>query len=309
MKKTILVADGENRNFYFTFQFFLKSDVIVEVNSQPATNYNLIPNSSGLNADIPFSGGCVCFSKPPKQTDVVTIYRNLPLKRIADYQPTVPYDPKTLNYDFNYLMELIKDLRDDMATISNQPSESKNKEEIDVLSAKFDVVLSVLKNLKEQLDQEPDIDLSAINASIDSLAASISDLSATVSTNSSNITNLSTFKDGVLDYVIESQAPTTANDYTWYRKYASGWVEQGGISSTGTTAAGKKIIFPIPMANSSYNVAFSVPTSWNEQEIVYHVRGATKNQTEINVVGIQQQHQYTVRQNLTFTWIVCGMAA
>lgn len=30
------------------------------------------------------------------------------------------------------------------------------------------------------------------------------------------------------DYVIESQMPTEENGYTWYRKYKSGWLEQGG---------------------------------------------------------------------------------
>ena len=31
------------------------------------------------------------------------------------------------------------------------------------------------------------------------------------------------------DAVIEFQRPTAENNYTWYRKYASGWVEQGGL--------------------------------------------------------------------------------
>lgn len=30
------------------------------------------------------------------------------------------------------------------------------------------------------------------------------------------------------DYVTEWQTPTAENNYTWYRKYKSGWVEQGG---------------------------------------------------------------------------------
>ena len=37
--------------------------------------------------------------------------------------------------------------------------------------------------------------------------------------------------------VIDFQEPTAANNYTWYRKYADGWVEQGGIW-TGTLSAG-----------------------------------------------------------------------
>lgn len=41
----------------------------------------------------------------------------------------------------------------------------------------------------------------------------------------------------VADYVIETQLPTSSNNYSWYRLYKSGWVEQGGyysVSSGGT---------------------------------------------------------------------------
>lgn len=35
-----------------------------------------------------------------------------------------------------------------------------------------------------------------------------------------------------VDYVIETQLPTAQNNYTWYRLYKSGWVEQGGKITT-----------------------------------------------------------------------------
>lgn len=50
------------------------------------------------------------------------------------------------------------------------------------------------------------------------------------------------------DYVVDFQAPTAANNNTWYRKYKSGWVEQGGIKEAGTTT----INFPVAMANTDY---------------------------------------------------------
>lgn len=50
------------------------------------------------------------------------------------------------------------------------------------------------------------------------------------------------------DYVVDSQAPTAANNYTWYRKYKSGWVEQGGIKDVNTTT----VNFPVTMANTDY---------------------------------------------------------
>lgn len=49
------------------------------------------------------------------------------------------------------------------------------------------------------------------------------------------------------DYVVETQLPTALNNYTWYRKYKSGWVEQGGVTSTDGTQT-----LPVEMADTNY---------------------------------------------------------
>ena len=51
-----------------------------------------------------------------------------------------------------------------------------------------------------------------------------------------------------VDYVVAS-AVAPDNSY-WYRKYKSGWVEQGGFYSGGTY--NPTITFPVPMANANY---------------------------------------------------------
>jgi hypothetical protein len=58
--------------------------------------------------------------------------------------------------------------------------------------------------------------------------------------------------------VIAFQAPTAQNNYTWYRKYADGWVEQGGqtISSAGNTA--KNITFPVAMVDTNYTAQVTI---------------------------------------------------
>ena len=53
--------------------------------------------------------------------------------------------------------------------------------------------------------------------------------------------------------VIEFQAPTAENGYTWYRKYADGWVEQGG-KFTAMNTVNLVISLPIPMASSVYSI-------------------------------------------------------
>lgn len=58
--------------------------------------------------------------------------------------------------------------------------------------------------------------------------------------------------------VIAFQAPTAANNYTWYRKYADGWVEQGGIvdygSLVGGSARSSNVTFPVVMKDTHYQV-------------------------------------------------------
>lgn len=51
--------------------------------------------------------------------------------------------------------------------------------------------------------------------------------------------------------VIEFQAPTSANNYTWYRKYADGWVEQGGCVPTVNDGVWT-ITLPVAMADAHY---------------------------------------------------------
>lgn len=55
------------------------------------------------------------------------------------------------------------------------------------------------------------------------------------------------------DFVVEYQAPTAQNDYTWYRLYASGWVEQGGQWTTASAAYNSyTVTLPVVMNDTSY---------------------------------------------------------
>ena len=56
------------------------------------------------------------------------------------------------------------------------------------------------------------------------------------------------------DAVIDYQEPTSANNYTWYRKYKSGWVEQGGWRNN----YGGTITFPIAMSLTNQYTAILV---------------------------------------------------
>ena len=64
------------------------------------------------------------------------------------------------------------------------------------------------------------------------------------------------------DAVIAYQTPDPNNDYKWYRKYASGWVEQGGkTTQTATSSVNATILFPVEMQGTEYTITFSVCSS------------------------------------------------
>lgn len=66
----------------------------------------------------------------------------------------------------------------------------------------------------------------------------------------------------MIDYVVEKQEPTSSNNNTWYRKYASGWVEQGGLyTNPSATSSGYTQNLPIAMSDTNYHVMVSIFTS------------------------------------------------
>jgi hypothetical protein len=92
--------------------------------------------------------------------------------------------------------------------------------------------------------------------------------------------------------LIAVQRPTADNNYTWYRKYSDGWVEQGGIDNTG--AGTKTITFPIVMKDANYTILTTTESST-----------ATHNAT----VNNRTTTSFTAsKSNTACFWQVSGMA-
>lgn len=98
------------------------------------------------------------------------------------------------------------------------------------------------------------------------------------------------------DYVVEWQMPTTENNHTWYRKYKSGWVEQGGIiDSPGTTPEIQTL--PIEMRDDRYCLLYSVLFN-NSNTVNSQIRNKTSSG-----FGIKCSTTAT-----NATWYACGIA-
>ena len=53
-----------------------------------------------------------------------------------------------------------------------------------------------------------------------------------------------------IDTLVAFQAPNAGNNYTWYRKYSSGWIEQGWRQTW--SGAWTTVTLPVPMADANY---------------------------------------------------------
>lgn len=297
MQKVSYMGNGTSKEFYFNFPYFENSNIVVTVNNRSAPTYSVVGTSGGLDADIPYTGGKIVFETAPSSLDSITIARHLSLSRIVDYQPLAKIEPTLLNQDMNYMMEVLKDLQDELDSFRTQYADISDKESTTTLLARIAAISE---------------EITAVNAQIIALGD--------VSTIRSNITTLDTRTTGLYDYVIESQAPTVENNYTWYRKYKSGWIEQGGIAKMQATTnqwMGITVEFPKQMANNLYTATGTAYGLDSVSTLLVCIGGINSN-NEDNGTGktttnmfIQTEALYgdAVSRVRWINWQVSGVAA
>lgn len=174
MQKVSYMGDGTTTEFNFNFPYYQDTNVIVTKNDETATGYSVVGTPAGEDADIPYNGGKVVFETAPTALDCITIKRFLPMSRIVDYQPTAKIDPTTLNQDINYLMEVIKDRKDEMDALYAQCEEIADKESTETILARISAIHE---------------EIVTIDAKITALG-DISTLRQNVTTNTNDITSL-----------------------------------------------------------------------------------------------------------------------
>ena len=189
------------------------------------------------------------------------------------------------------MMEVLKDMQDDLDGFSTQYAEIVDKESTNFLLTQIAAVSQEINNISQQITALGDI--SVVHQSI--------------TTNAENITILDTRTTCLLDYVIETQLPTAENNYTWYRKYRSGWVEQGGYCSGSGSWGSTQVILPVPMANAYYTLTVSGDTPASSDytnNTAATVRGCTRSST----TG-RTSTSFYVQSNNIVSWQVSGIAA
>jgi len=314
MQKVSYMGNGSTTEFSFNFPYFENSNIVVTVNNQSAPTYTVVGTSGGLDADIPYTGGKIVFETAPSSLDCITIARHLSLSRIADYQPLAKIEPTLLNQDMNYMMEVLKDLQDELDSLHAQYADIADKESTATLLARINAIHDEIIAVSAQISAIGDI--STLTQTVNGLVTTteghtitIGEHTTTLGTHTTNIGTLDARTTGIIDYVVASQAPTSANNYTWYRKYKSGWVEQGGTMTwdlnNNNTWITNSVSFPQTMQDTSYTPIFSIEEFPGlEQEIT--VTSDVKNASSL-VSGMYREHPRAITNPVYIYWFVVGM--
>lgn len=109
--------------------------------------------------------------------------------------------------------------------------------------------------------------------------------------------------------VIAFQAPTAQNNYTWYRKYADGWVEQGGVftATVNNGNSNNTCNFPITMKDTHYAASVGGGYISNVSFMQWDVVGKTT--TYVSIAGDTKTTTISGYTTNECSWQVSGMAA
>ena len=103
-------------------------------------------------------------------------------------------------------------------------------------------------------------------------------------------------------FLVDVQYPTAENNYTWYRKYSDGWVEQGGRLNTDVSS--QTITMSVEMADTTYSIMLSIG-KWSGS--------GTGGYAEMHAWGTRTTTNFHVDtragSDVTGQWEVRGMAA
>lgn len=108
--------------------------------------------------------------------------------------------------------------------------------------------------------------------------------------------------------IIEFQEPTSANNYTWYKKYRNGWVEQGGHYTHNNVQGTVTTTLVIAMADTHYDLQITKEggsaanaTTYYEYMSIYNNNSKTTTSFKVQMTAANRLNGYD--------WQVSGMAA
>ena len=100
------IADGQQKEFQFFFKIYEPENVKVYIED--------IEQTSGysLSTQDDVQGGIIIFDTAPESGKLVTIYRNLELKRTTNFKEGGPFRSSNVNSEFDYQLSCLEQLED-----------------------------------------------------------------------------------------------------------------------------------------------------------------------------------------------------
>ncbi|MDR1026924.1 MAG: hypothetical protein LBL46_00725 [Rickettsiales bacterium] len=283
MNKMTYAADGVSAEFDFAHKWFRPADIRAFVNGAPiecsvrpaadAPEYET-PEMSAAN-DLGIAahfGGRVVLATPPAAGATITIIRRVSIdERLVAVSRTSAVRPGDFNLFADWMTEYLKDLAADFAGLD---------------------------------DAEILPELTAGVAAARELLGDASNLVTTAQL-AEAVQSLTAAMENEPGRVVEQSAPG-ANP--WFRKYKSGWVEQGGSTSGVASAAGKPIQFPIQMCDTNYNFQLtpSISAAPNAQALSIASLYSGKSASGITAITTANNASYS---GFSFSWQVSGYCA
>lgn len=99
-------GDGSTTEFSFAFTIFDESDIDVYADDTLLTE--------GYSVNRQEQGGIVVFEKAPAAGTIITLYRNLELKRTTNFQEVGPFRTSKVNLEFDYQLACMEQLQDNI---------------------------------------------------------------------------------------------------------------------------------------------------------------------------------------------------
>lgn len=264
------VADGTVTEFSYAFELFKEEELVVYIGEERQQDFTL-----QMNEDM--VGGKVIFEEPPLKDSLVTLVRELTIERITDFATGGILRASELNLEFNYLTACLQEIADglnrsiilpayaieaDYDSTLPVPEANKilmwNEEGTGLVNST--VAVGELEDSLAQVTQGVQTSLTLVQekaAFVTQKAQQVQQLASDVAECEENMeqalaskanANLSNIPSAY-DYVIESWV--AEDGLSWYRRYKSGWIEQGGKVQTKKVADGNfNIYFPVPLVNT-----------------------------------------------------------
>ena len=154
-----------------------------------------------------------------------------------------------------------------------------------------------LNTLNTQLNTLIDTNYNTLDTKIDTNTEDLRTLINTLNTSIQTLNNTLS----KADYVVE----TSVNGTQWYRKYKSGWLEQGGRITT--TGASGTITYPKAFKDTNYSIATIEGDGKTAETSGSDTGGYDLNMGLTNFTTTSSR--YTCASNRYISWYACGQGA